>query len=162
MLKMVFKNEVASEYKLEEKDFESLFKKSIKEIDQFKDVKGIIQLNIVKEKEITKLNKKYRKKNKSTDVLSFSFLGQEKFPGDDLVGEIFICAKIAEKQAQEHKVKLKDEAQFLFVHGMLHLSGLDHENPEEFKKMYKEHGKIMPMDKWKNIVKQIYKESFED
>lgn len=162
MLELKFENAVNDEYKIEEKDFSALFKKSLKTLEQFKNEKGIIELNIVKEKTITKLNKKYRNKNKSTDVLSFSFLGQEKFPGEDIVGQIVICAKIAKKQAEEHEWTLKKEVQFLFVHGMIHLASYDHETPEDFKKMFKVHAEIMPDDEWKGFVKKMMKGNFAE
>jgi rRNA maturation RNase YbeY len=162
MLDLKFQNQVSEDYKIEEKDFSSWFKKSFKVLREFDKENGFIELNVVSEKTITKLNKAYRGKNKSTDVLSFSFIGQEKFPGEDVVGQIVICAKIANKQAQEHGWSFKKEMHFLFIHGMIHVAGYDHETPEDFKKMFKIHAQIMPDQEWAKFVKKIFKESFEN
>lgn len=82
-------------------------------------------------KKIRELNKHYRKKNKATDVLSFPF------DDIDLLGEIYISLEMAKKQAKEFKVSLKEEIVRLFVHGLLHLIGYDHnkKNDKELMQM---------------------------
>lgn len=69
----------------------------------------------VSENKIRSLNKKYRKINKPTDVLSFSLSKN--------LGEILICKKIAQKK--------KNPVLFLVIHGMLHLKGLEHSDKME-------------------------------
>ena len=86
--------------------------------------KGIetISLVLVGPEEIKQLNRKFRKKNKPTDVLSFEL--KEK----DLLGEIVICPQVV-KEKGEKMIEV-------FVHGILHLCGYDHEKSEaEAKKM---------------------------
>lgn len=105
---------------------------------------GIVEFGFLDDLEMQKLNKDYRQKDQTTDVLSFSFLEGERFPGDDLIGEIFISLKVAKKQAGENGWSLKEEVNFLFVHGLLHVLGFDHLVKEEFEEMFKWHEKIQP------------------
>lgn len=121
---------------------------------------GGIEMNFVEAAEIKALNKRFRGKDKVTDVLSFSFLEGEKFPTDDLVGQIFLEPLIAKKQAEEHGVNWKDEIEFLFVHALLHVFGYDHEEESDFREMYGLQAQIMPGLKWENFVRQIFRESF--
>lgn len=121
---------------------------------------GRIELYFVDSLAIKKLNKKYRDKNKVTDVLSFSFLEGDKFPGEDLVGEIFIDPITAKKQAENHGMKWEEELEFLFVHALLHVFGYDHENEKDFRLMFGLQAQIMPDRKWGRFVEQIYRESF--
>lgn len=94
-----------------------------------------LELTIVGNLAMKKLNYRYRKKNKPTDVLSLSFFDPK--DTDGFVGELFICLPVAKRQAQELGHTLFEEIRFLFVHGLLHLFGFDHEEPQEEKKMVK-------------------------
>ena len=80
-----------------------------------------LSLAFVNKEEIKKLNKKYRGKNKPTDVLSFLLNEKQCF------GEIVICPKIVEENAKKYGVSVKKEMFKVFVHGILHLLGYDHE-----------------------------------
>jgi rRNA maturation RNase YbeY len=84
----------------------------------------------------------------------------ERFPGDDLAGQIFIEPITAKKQAAEKNVIWKDEMEYLFVHALLHLFGYDHENETDFRNMFGLQGKIMPGQKWATFEDQILRESF--
>lgn len=121
---------------------------------------GEIELYFVNEDKIRELNKEYRGLDKVTDVLSFSFLDGPRFPGDNLVGQVFIEPLTAKKQAAEHGVKWGDELEFLWVHALLHIFGYDHENKADFLRMFGMHSRIMPDQKWATFVEQIYREYF--
>ena len=69
-------------------------------------------------KDIKSLNKKYRKKNEATDVLSFAI--------SDKIGEIFICSEIAKKKAKSFSMTFKNYLLFLVIHAILHLKGMRH------------------------------------
>ncbi|OGN08360.1 MAG: rRNA maturation RNase YbeY [Candidatus Yanofskybacteria bacterium RIFCSPHIGHO2_01_FULL_45_42] len=94
-----------------------------------------LSINLIDEAEIRKLNKKYRGKNKPTDVLSFGMednlrksldkLGMNKSPID--LGDLFICLSIAKKEAKEENISMERKLAWLTVHGFLHLVGYDHE-----------------------------------
>jgi len=84
-----------------------------------------LSLAFVSEEEIKKLNKKFRRKNKPTDVLSF-----ELREGKEL-GEIIICPNIVKENAKKDGVSQKFETKKVFIHGILHLLGYDHEKTEK-------------------------------
>lgn len=113
---------------------------------------GVIHLVMVDDKEISVLNKDYRGKNQPTDVLSFSYFEEERFPGEDLLGEIVISVQTAKQQAQEHNKTLRQELQFLFVHGLLHIFGYDHEKASERKIMFDLQDEILGTKSWREII----------
>jgi probable rRNA maturation factor len=76
-----------------------------------------------------------------TDVLSFPM--DELRPGTDdaptppgLLGDIVLCPQVAETQAQQARHSTMDELVMLTTHGLLHLLGFDHAEPEEEKEMF--------------------------
>lgn len=64
------------------------------------------------------LNKQYRNKTYSPNVLSF--------PLDEKTGEIFICPQVAITEAAKYGLSAKNYVAFLFIHGCLHLKGHEH------------------------------------
>ena len=101
---------------------------------------------------IQTLNRRFRKKNAPTDVLSFPMY-ENLVEDSDLfeninLGDIVICKDIAQKQARAYEVTEKEEFVRLLVHGFLHLFGYDHERSRKHEiKMFKEQeiilGKIL-------------------
>jgi probable rRNA maturation factor len=83
-----------------------------------------LSLAFINKSEIKKLNKKFRKKNKATDVLSFE-LSEKGY-----LGEIVICPEVVKENAKKYGVSAKEEMLKVFVHGILHLLGYDHEKSE--------------------------------
>lgn len=88
-----------------------------------------VELKLTESSEIKKLNAEFRSKNKATDVLSFPM------NSDLLLGVIAIDLVTAEKQALDYRHSLQDEAEQLFVHGVLHLLGFDHHKANEAELM---------------------------
>jgi probable rRNA maturation factor len=121
---------------------------------------GMIELNFVEPAAMRRLNREQRGIDRVTDVLSFSFLGQDKFPGDNLLGQIFIEPETAKKQAAAHGVSQAEEIQYLFVHGLLHVFGFDHETEADFRRMFGLQARIMPGPKWEIFADQIRLEHF--
>ena len=74
---------------------------------------------ITTDPEVRELNRKFRKKNSATDVLSF--------PAVDGAGDIAISLDRAAEQAKEQGHSLDEELRILMLHGVLHLNGMDHE-----------------------------------
>lgn len=86
-----------------------------------------ISIALVGQGRIRELNKKYRKKNRVTDVLSFLY---------DDSGEIAICLREVKKNAKRFGATYEKELTRVLIHGILHLLGYDHEKSEkEAKKM---------------------------
>ena len=94
--------------------------------------------------EIKKLNKQYLKKNRPTDILSFSPLE------DDSLGELVLCVEKIKKQAKEHHLSYEEEMAYLLLHGLLHLLGYHHEaGGAEARKMYQIQDKVF--SQWQKL-----------
>ena len=154
----------------EDKSFgKDLFEKVIKAgiIELGLDTKNIgVSINLVGEEKIIELNKKYRDKDKVTDVLSFPMQseglhrpeGAKRLEGPapfdyaqgksnagafDL-GDIFICLPFAKKEAKSENIGIDRKLARLTVHGFLHLMGYDHEvSKKEETKMLSLENKIL-------------------
>ena len=77
----------------------------------------------VSDKKIRELNRQFRGIDKATDVLSFPSDG----PDESDLGDIAVSIDTAAAQAKENGLKLDEEIAQLILHGLLHLSGYDHE-----------------------------------
>lgn len=85
-------------------------------------------LTFVLDREMRALNRRWRGKDRPTDVLSFSAWEGEPIPGDqEFVGDIVVSVETAARQADEMGHELHVEVAVLVAHGLLHLLGLDHE-----------------------------------
>ena len=82
---------------------------------------------------IRDLNRTYREKDKTTDVLSFPMDG----PDGPLLGDIAVSTDTAKRQADERGHSLAIELRVLLVHGLLHLRGHDHHNKADRDRMVK-------------------------
>jgi probable rRNA maturation factor len=103
--------------RVDSKSFAQVAKKVL--IGENKEIENI-SLVLVSREEIQKLNKKFRGKDKPTDVLSFDLTANYKLPIENLyLGEIVICPEIVKEK--------KEEIMRVFIHGILHLCGYDHE-----------------------------------
>lgn len=93
-----------------------------------------INIGIIDQKTSAQLNKKYREKNKPTNVLAFSYRA---YPGEQTtsLGDLAICADIVRQEAKlQHKL-LESHWAHLTIHGTLHLLGYDHHYHRDAKKM---------------------------
>ena len=92
-------------------------------------------------KEIQRINKEYRKKDKPTDVITFAIFSdspdEEKFifDGEINLGEIIISLDKIEEQAKENNVEFENELYYIVSHGVLHLLGFDHQIEEDYNFM---------------------------
>ena len=107
-----------TKFSVDKKLFSGVAKKVLKSENREREN---ISLAFVNKEEIKKLNNKFRKKNKATDVLSFEL--KEK----GFLGEIVICPEVVKENAKSYKSTLKKEIVKVFIHGILHLLGYDHE-----------------------------------
>ena len=98
--------------------------------------KSFLSLLFVGPKKMRQLNKKYRKKDKATNVLAFPFDGAQDEPGGkEALGEIVLCPFVIRKDALEYKISFKRAVSWMFVHGLLHLLGYNHKTSNDEKKM---------------------------
>jgi probable rRNA maturation factor len=87
-------------------------------------VRGELSVRITSDAEMRELNRRFRRKNKPTDVLSFP----SEMP--KLAGDIAISADIATANACQLGHSVETELKILILHGLLHLAGYDHENDD--------------------------------
>lgn len=127
--------------------FKKIIESAVKEVGLANKKVGL-SINLVSKTRIQSMNKKYRNKNKPTDVLSFplhNYLLPNKTKETILeIGDIFICPSVAVEKAQKNNSSVIDELKFLTVHGLLHLLGYDHEKSSAEKKtMFQLQDKIL-------------------
>lgn len=84
-------------------------------------LRGEVTVLVTGNRELQKLNREFRRKNKPTDVISFPS------EVDGIAGDIAISAEIARANGQELGHGTLPELKVLILHGMLHLAGFDHE-----------------------------------
>ena len=77
-----------------------------------------LSIAFVDEKKSQEINKKYRNKDRPTNILSFALRKDE--------GELILCPAVIKREAPKHDKTFKEFLGFLVIHGMLHLKGLDH------------------------------------
>jgi probable rRNA maturation factor len=83
-----------------------------------------------------RLNRKFTKRRRTTDVLSFGMNeGENMTLGYPSLGDIYVSLDQAKRQAVEYGISLKEETSRLVVHGLLHLLGYDHKNRAQMKIM---------------------------
>ena len=127
----------ASQGLINEKRIRKILKKFLNRL--FDSERGVSVL-ITNDVEIQKLNKQFRKKDSSTDILSWNYdvsegeiAGLEKNEswGENIAGELAVSAEHVSKQAYENGWDCETELIRLLAHGCTHLAGWDHEVSEK-------------------------------
>jgi len=146
----------------------NLWSKRIKKIDVFfnslvkafpkkyRFIKKKVSLTILlsNNKNIKKLNKKFRNKNKSTDVLSFPSEKKINIKKSPYIGDIVISYEFMNKPKTLSALEFKNKVTKILIHGFLHLLGYNHIKLKDFKVMLIEEEKIYQTIK-KKIVKIV-------
>ena len=105
----------------------------------FKNKKHEFSILLTNDKGMKNLNYKFRKKNKTTDVLSFPIKIKKK--KILYVGDIAISYEIIKERSKKTNFSLEFDK--VWIHGYLHLIGYDHKKLNEFKKMFKKEKSIL-------------------
>ena len=147
----VFSEEKAWSQKLRKKELFfkkicSLFPKKY----QFINKKVNFTLLLSNNRGIKKLNKEFRNKNKSTDVLSFPFNKKKRISKKTYIGDIIISYNFMNKPKSQNLKSFKEKIIKTFIHGFLHLLGFDHVKNKDYKKMLNEEEKL-----YKSIISKI-------
>jgi probable rRNA maturation factor len=147
----VFSEERAWSKKLKKKELFfkkicSLFPKKY----QFPNKKVSLTLLLSNNKGIKKLNKHFRNKNKSTDILSFPLNKKIKISKTTYIGDIIISYNFIDKPKSQNLKIFKEKATKTFIHGFLHLLGFDHIKNKDYKKMLREEEKL-----YKSVISNI-------
>jgi len=111
---------------------------------KYRFIKKKVSLTILlsNNKNIKKLNKKFRNKNKSTDVLSFPSEKKINIKKSPYIGDIVVSYEFMNKPKVLNILEFKIKVTKIFIHGFLHLLGYDHIRLKDFKKMLIEEKKI--------------------
>ena len=132
---MVVKIEIFnnSSYSIELDDFKKYFLSIMKDL-QVED--ALVNIIIVDNEEIKKINKEDRNMDNVTDVISFALEDVEFKTPFRILGDIYISYEKVKEQALKYEHSEKRELYFLATHGLLHLLGYDHMNEKEEKIMF--------------------------
>lgn len=98
-------------------------------LDMVGEPKSELSVELVGDGRMRRLNRVYRGKDRTTDVLAFA-MRETKSPCRKLLGDVVISVPTATRQAKEAGRSLNEEIAALLVHGVLHLCGYDHERNE--------------------------------
>ena len=101
-----------------------------------------LTVSLSQNKNIKKLNKKFRNKNKPTDILSFPTEKKFNIKKNPYLGDIIISYDFMNKPKLLTNFEFKKKLIKIFIHGFLHLFGYNHVKLKDFKKMLKEEEKI--------------------
>ncbi len=149
----VFSNEKAWSKRLKKKEF--FFNKICKSFPkkyQFLNKKVDFSLLLSNNKNIKILNKNFRNKNKSTDILSFPFSNNVKISKKTYLGDIVISLNYVDKPKKQKKILFKKNLIKTFIHGFLHLLNFDHKKNKDYKRMLKEEELI-----YKSVISKFNK-----
>ncbi|HUW63324.1 MAG TPA: rRNA maturation RNase YbeY [Spirochaetia bacterium] len=96
-----------------------------------------VSVALVDSERIRELNHRYRGVDAPTDVLSFPLDDPDDAPDgpETVLGDVVIALPVADRQAREYGHSLRREVAYLTVHGVLHLLGFDHHQPEDKQRM---------------------------
>ncbi len=121
---------------LSKKNINLIFSQISKNIE--KDQNWTLNIIFLSNSEIKKLNKKYRKINESTDVLSFHYFDDfSKLKKSDIAWEIIMSFTKIISQSKEYWITIQEEFYKLLIHSILHILWFDHKNQNDFEVMAK-------------------------
>ena len=117
---------------------------------KFSNKKVSLSLLLSNNKNIKKLNKNFRNKNKSTDILSFPLAKKTSISKNTYIGDIIISYNFMNKPKSQNIQNFKEKVVKTFIHGYLHLIGFDHINDKDYRRMISEEEKI-----YKSVISKI-------
>ena len=147
----VFSNENAWSKRLKKKElFFNKVCKAFPKKYKFLNKKVSFTLLLSNNKNIKKLNKDFRNKNKSTDILSFPFSEKIRILKETYLGDIIISYNFIDQPKSQDLKFFKKKLIKIFIHGFLHLVGFNHIKDKDYKKMLKEEDQI-----YKSVISKL-------
>ena len=120
--------------------------KKVIKIDDLKFIRNnfyVLNMVFVDDKNIKKINKEYRQKNKTTDVLTFVNSIKNNKNINEIHCDIFFSAETIKKDAKKNIINFYDHITHLMIHCFLHVNGYDHKKETDFIKMKNLEEKIL-------------------
>jgi probable rRNA maturation factor len=121
---------------------------------------GELTLTFVDRDEIAALNAEHMGEHGPTDVLSFPLDSIDDstavMPGPVLLGDVVVCPAVASESAPTHAGTLDDELALLVVHGILHVLGHDHAEPQETRVMRERERVLLEQHHWRGPAPQAF------
>ena len=136
-MNIVFLNKVSQAARIPRTVILNLFKKTASVLPIKNKNKLRLSVVFVSSAESKKLNYKYRRKNRPTNILSFSS------PDKNELGDLVICPQVVKKECVQRNQGFVERISYLFIHGLLHLLGYHHNNKKQEKLMEKLSNKIL-------------------
>ena len=135
----VFSDERAWSKRLKKKElfFKNICKSFPKKY-KFSNKKVSFTLLLSNNKKTKKLNKDFRNKNRTTDILSFPFNEKNKISKKTYIGVIILSFNFVDRPRSQNLKIFKDKLIRIFIHGFLHLLNFDHKKNKDYKIMLKE------------------------
>ena len=148
----VLSDEIKWSQKIKKKKrFFQLICKSFPKRYKFVNKRVSLTLLLSNNQSIKRLNKKFRNKNRPTDILSFPLKKGNTIKKNDYLGDIIISFDFIDKPKSQSKKIFREKVIKTFIHGFLHLQGFDHINLGEYKKMLEQEEKI-----YNSVIEKIY------
>ena len=113
--------------------------KKLSKAPNFKNKKQEFTIFLTNNKKMKKLNRKFRNKNKTTDVLSFPI--ENIYKKKNYIGDIALSFEIINKRSKLSTFNIEFDK--MWIHGYLHLVGYDHKKLKDFRKMIKKENLIL-------------------
>lgn len=123
---------------------------------------GELTLTFIGSDDITELNVQHMGKDGPTDVLSFP-MDDDPLPGvPSLLGDVVISPAVAAAQCADHAGTLDDELALLVVHGILHVRGHDHAEPDEAAAMRRRELELLERHHWSGPAPSGFRQVHDD
>jgi len=105
--------------------------------------KDIVEITVVGDDFMRRINREYRGEDRPTDVISFSYIEDDPPCGENIAGELYVSHETVKKEAEKQAVDPKHLFLRVVLHGMLHVLGFDHGSEEEARRMEAEERRIL-------------------
>lgn len=128
----MFIENISSDSRVKLSSLKKLAQKILKDFGE----KGDLNIILVSDSFMRRLNQRFTRRKGTTDVLSFSFKEDKNTKAKgSLLGEVYISVNRARKQARYYDATLDQELKRLVAHGVLHLLGYEHKTRKDLEKM---------------------------
>ena len=116
--------------------------------------RATVNVVVIDDREMRRLNRRYRGKDKPTDVLSFAYpAGRER---DDVVGDVYVSHQTLARDARRLGVAARDLSIRIVVHGLLHVAGYDHETDGKAERMERRERVVLKRVLPARVVRELF------